>query len=48
MPKAKRINATPADPIFTAIATHKRLDRRWLDMASARDAATEAGALQSD
>lgn len=35
----KRI--APADPIFAAIATHKRLERRWLDMARARD---EAGA----
>jgi hypothetical protein len=48
VPKATVTNTTkqtaPTDPIFTAIATHKRLERKWLDMASARDAATEAGA----
>lgn len=47
MAKAVRTDTTkqltPADPIVAAIATHKRLERRWLDMASARDAATAAG-----
>jgi hypothetical protein len=43
MPKAKRINTTPADPIFVTIANHKRLDRKWLDMAAAVDGAEETG-----
>jgi hypothetical protein len=43
MPKAKRINTTPADAIFTAIATHKRLEREWLDMAAALDGSAETG-----
>jgi hypothetical protein len=49
MPKATQAtttksNITPADPFIAARATLKRLDLKWLDMASARDAATEAGA----
>jgi hypothetical protein len=46
MAKAAPQNSTkqsPSDPIVGAIATHKRLDRKWLDMAHARDVATEAG-----
>jgi hypothetical protein len=48
MPKATQAtttksNITPADPYIAAFATHKRLDRKLLKIASARDAATEAG-----
>lgn len=47
MPKAVRRNTTkqptPADPIFAAITTHKRLERKWLDMAAAVDGADDTG-----
>jgi hypothetical protein len=43
MPKAKRINTTPPDPIIVAIANHKKLERKWLDMAAALDGACETG-----
>lgn len=45
MPKAAQATTTKqniaADPIFAAIATHKRLERNWLDMAAAMDGADE-------
>lgn len=47
MAKAARRNTTnqitPADPIFAAIATHKRLERRWLEMTRKRDEAGASG-----
>jgi hypothetical protein len=48
MPKAARASTTKrpvasVDPVHSAIAKFKRLDRKYLDLARARDAATEAG-----
>ena len=39
---------TPADPIFAAIATHKRLERRWLEMTRKRDEAVASGPSESE